>query len=221
MKNKILLLIGIVPAILFSCKPTPCADVLIKKDTTDELERTNNLFAFVGEKIDMKRFPTSVDSLAYNVLSRYKVIQRIYGCYPGDTIAFTSYAYDEWPEFGRFKNVLLYVRKEEMGYYHDHYLYDDVYMTKSGKWAGPFETEDAEHYSELNIIPERMEFTDSVTFPLNPVLKHWSMPRPDYPHPFYWTVGDKAIAQYGIYIENVFSVKKEWIAREDAFIHKA
>ena len=53
-----------------------------------------------------------------------------------------------------------------------------------------------------------MEFTDSVTFPLNPVLKHWSMPRPDYPHPFYWTVGDKAIAQYGIYIENVFSVKK-------------
>jgi hypothetical protein len=206
MKNKILLLIGIAPAMLFSCKPTPCADVLIKKDTTDALERKNNLFVFVGEKIDMKRFPVRNDSGNFNALYRYKILQRVYGCHPYDTIEFSGSFFGDWPEFTQLKNAMLYITKEDGGYYHHAYLYDDVYMTKSGKWAGPYEAADAAHYNELNISPGPMEFADSVIFPLKTLL--WDGSRKDFLHPFYWTVGDKAIAQYGFDVENLFYVKK-------------
>lgn len=205
MKNKILLLIGIAPAILFSCKPTPCADVLIKKDTTFKSERENTLFAFIGEKIEVKHIPYKGTEMVMDneFRAKYKVLQRIYGCYPGDTIEFTAFDHYGWPDFSQYKNTLLYLSEFEGKYYHEKYQYDDVYMTKSGKWAGPFEPYDADDYTKLHIIPKRIEFTDSVTFPLN--TGH------DYPHPFYWTVGNKAIADYGIYAEDLFKVKKEGV----------
>lgn len=206
MKNKILLLIGIAPAILLSCKTTPCADVLIKKDTTVKSERENTLFAFVGEKIEVKYIPPK-EKIPFDseFRAKYKVLQRIYGCYPGDTIEFTAFDHHGRAHFSKFKNVLLYVSKFEGKYYHEKYQYDDVYMTKSGKWAGPYEPYDAGDYNKLNIIPKRIDFADPVTFPLN--TGH------DYPHPFYWTVGDKAIADYGIYVENLFKIKKEGVLK--------
>lgn len=218
MKNKILLLIGIAPAILFSCKPTPCADVLIKKDTTFKSERENTLFAFVGEKIEVKFIPYegTKQVLDAEFKAKYKVLQRIYGCYPGDTIEFTAYDHLEisaWPAFSEYKNALLYVSEFEGKYHHVKYQYHDVYMTKSGKWAGPFQAEDAEDYNKLNIIPKRIDFTDSVIFPLktgaNDDEEYWN----EYPHPFYWTVGNKAIADYGIYVEDLFRIKKEGVLK--------
>src|SRR5688500_8212347 len=76
-------------------------------------------------------------------------------------------------------------------------------MTKSRKWTGPYEPYDADEYSKLNIIPKRIDFTEQVTLPLN--TGH------DYQQQCYWTVGDKAIADYGIYVEDLFKVKKEGV----------
>src|SRR5690349_6380730 len=113
MKNKILLLIGIAPAILFSCRPTPCTDVLFKKDTTIESERKNNLFAFVGEKIDVNLLPYAENTSSGHIRGKYKVLQRVYGCYSGDTIEFyADYQYD-WPQFSKYKTVLLFLSKKD------------------------------------------------------------------------------------------------------------
>lgn len=211
MKNKILLLIGIAPAMLIGCKPTPCADVLFKKDTTIESERKNTLFAFVGEKIEVTDLPYEDGSLDNGVRGKYKILQRVYGCYPGDTIEFSAYFHEGHPEFSRYKNVLLFVSKIDSEYYHEKYQYNDVYMTRSGKWAGPYLWED--HYERLDgtIPPQRMDFIQNVSYPLSDTILVGEYASYRFPHPFFWTVGDSAIAQYGNYVEELFKIKKEGV----------
>jgi hypothetical protein len=150
--------------------------------------------------------------------AKYKVLQRIYGCYPGDTIEFTAYdhlefgAYDHgWPQFSRYKNVLLFVSKHDSEYYHEKYQYNDVYMTRSGKWAGPYFWEDRYEYPVGRMPPQRMDFIQKVSYPLSDTILAGGFAAYRFPHPFYWTVGDSAIAQYGNYVEDLFKIKKEGV----------
>lgn len=209
MKNKILLLIAIAPAILYSCKPTPCADVLFKKDTTAESERKNTLFAFVGEKIELTRIPYEDDSNFFNFHVKYKVLQRVYGCYPGDTIEFHVNYHHQWPQFSKYKTVLLYLSKENDEYVAEDDIYNDVYMTRSGKWAGPWLSDDEQGYDSTGIVPQPMDFVQKVAYPLSDTMNIGFVGYTQFPHPFFWTVGDSAIAQYGSYIEDIFKVKKK------------
>lgn len=213
MKNEILLLAGIAPVILIGCHFAPCADVLIKKDTTVKSERENTLFAFIGEKIDVEHIPSKDVEFDNEFRAKYKVLQRVYGCYPGDTIEFMAYDHYGWPHFSTYKNVLLYLSESEGRYYHQKYQFDDVYMTRAGKWAGVYDVSNTQEYYELSIFPQKVDFVDKVSFPIYPSDNKGTAYRQDYPHPFYWTVGDSAIAQYGITIENLFKVKKEYVLK--------
>ena len=123
--------------IIFSCKKsshnkyTP----LIAKDTTYEDERNNNLFVFVGEKISITEIPNDggMDE-AFNC--RYKILQWVYGNYESDTIEFIAYDHHGQTPLLKYKNCMLYVVKYNGKYYHEKYMYTDVYKTIDRKWAG-------------------------------------------------------------------------------------
>ena len=172
------------------------------------LNDTTRLFAFVGEKISVDPLPSKHGSFDNGFKAKYIILKKVFGNFPQDTIEFVAYDHYGMPSFSKFKNVLLYVSADSGIYYHQKYIYNDVYKTKDGRWAGTYESDDYKHpYNKHTIIkPIKIDFAERVAYLAND----------EYPKPFFKTVGDSSIAIYGNYIEELFALKKTGIltARE-------
>jgi hypothetical protein len=171
---------------------------------------SNRLFAFVGEKISVEPLPHQRGSMDNGFKAKYAILKKVYGDFPGDTIEFVAYDHYGTPPFSKFKNVLLYVSADSGMYYHQKYMYNDVYKTKDGRWAGTYADDDYEHaYNKhTKIKPLKIEFAEKVAYPTKMVDDEGHQLRYSYPKPYFETVGDNAIAIYGNYIEDLFALKK-------------
>jgi len=191
---------------------------LIPKDTTNENEKKNTLFVFVGEKLDFTELPYEKGSMDGSFKAKYKILQRVYGNYPSDTIEFVAYDHYGIPAFSKYKNVLLFVSEYKGKYYHEKYQYNDVYKTKDGRWAGSYAEYDYGHSYNKNttVKPEKIEFAEEVSYPTKIKDSDGKEIELSYPEPYFKIAGDKAIAVYGNYIEDLFKLKKEGVltARE-------
>ncbi len=161
---------------------------------------SNRLFAFVGEKISVEELPHERGSMDNGFIAKYSILKKVYGSFAEDTIEFVAYDHYGVPPFSKFKNVLLYVSADSGVYYHQKYTYNDVYKTKDGHWAGTYAGDDYEHpYNKhTKIKPVKIDFAERVVYPAND----------EYPKPYFKTVGDSAIAIYGNYVEELFTLKK-------------
>ena len=200
------------PLFIISILTISCNDKkpLIKKDESNENERNNNLFVFVGEKIEVKDLPQDKDSWDGKFYAKYKILQRVYGSYNKDIIEFIAYDHYGDPDFSNYKNSLLFVSKHNEKYYHEKYQFYSVYKTKNGRWAGAYSVHDfGQDGKRNNVRPQKLEFAEEVSYPLSLVKKDeidcW------FPEPYYKISGDKAIALYGNYIEDLFRIKKEGV----------
>lgn len=194
---------------------------LIAKDSTNEIERNNKLFVFVGEKIDVMAEPAGKTySLNNKFTAWYKVLQRVYGKYDGDKIKFTVYDHGGWPAFANYQNTLLFVSEDSGRYIHEKYMYNDVYKTKSGRWAGSYAITDYDYHNITTVKPEIIDFKTEVSYPTKTVYQDGSVEEHYYPEPYFKIVGDKAIAIYGNYIEDLFLIKKEG-PLSDLFVQKS
>lgn len=190
---------------------------LIPKDTSSKNERDNKLFVFVGEKISVTPLPSNPGDFDAGVKAKYLVLQRVYGYYDKDTIEFEAYDhYGRFP-FAEYKNVLLYVSEYKGKQYQEKYMYDPVYKTSDGRWAGPYSREYGHVYNEHTTVkPEKIDFAEEVSMPVKVKddigIEH-TIP---YPEPYFKIAGDKAIAVYGNYVPELFQLKKEGVlsARE-------
>jgi hypothetical protein len=196
---------------LSSCnyKATPIHTSLIKKDYTHRLEAKNTLIAFVGEKISWEPMPYRKGSMYVGFRAKYKIIQMMYGKYRNDTISFEAFDHYGVPSFLHYKNALLYVTRSKRKYYHEAYLFDDVYKTKNGKWAGPYQRS----YTPKTplIKPEKIDFEEQVAFAMSMVCYDGMIRCLDYayPTPYFRHEGDSAIAEYGNYIEELVLEEKQ------------
>jgi len=187
---------------LVSCRnnKTP----LFKKDLSSLAEKGNNLFVFIGEKLDFKELPQEENSMDGKFYGKYKVLQHVYGEYKLDTIEFTAYDHYGIPDFSNYKNVMLFVRERKGKFFHEKYQYYDVYKTTDDRWAGRY-------LGRENKSAKKIYFEEEVSFPLSMVNKKeigcW------FPAPYYRIEGDKAIAEHGIYIENLFKIKRDGILK--------
>jgi hypothetical protein len=197
-----------------SKKPGP----LISKDTSIENERKNTLFVFVGEKISVEELPYAEGDFNMGYVARYKVLQQVYGYYPGDTIVFKAYDHYGAPRFANNINVLLFVSEDSGRYYHEKYQYFDVYKTTDGRWASPYARMDYTHPYNKNtaVRPEKISFAKEVSYPLNIKRNNKRELAFYYPAPYYKIKDGEAIAIYGNYLEDLFRLKKEGVlaARE-------
>ena len=210
---KTLLAVCILVAMSFSCHNT---SPLIAKDLTHENERNNTLFVFVGEKIAVKEIPYNGQMMGGAlVTAKYKILQRVYGNYVEDTIEFEAYDhYGEFP-FAKYKNVLMFVSKgKQTGkYYQEEYQYFDVYKTKSGRWASSYKAHEYQdtlmYYTAVK--PEKIDFAEEVSYPTKIKDYNGKEISVHYPEKYYKIVGEKAVAVYGNYVEELFRLKKEGV----------
>lgn len=171
---------------------------------------TTRLFAFVGEKISVDPLPYKQGSMDNCFKAKFLILKKVYGNFPLDTIEFVAYDHYGIPPFSKFKNVLLYVSADSGTYYHQKYMYNDVYKTKDGRWAGTYSSDDYNHgYNRhTNIKPVKVEFAAKVSFPIKMVDDQGQQLEFSYPKPYFKIVGDSAYPVYGNYVEDLVTLKK-------------
>ena len=171
---------------------------------------SNRLFVFVGEKILVEPVPLMRGSMDNGFKAKYVVLRKIYGHFPEDTIEFIVYDHYGTPPFSKFKNVLLFVSADSGTYYHQKYMYNDVYKTKDGRWAGTYAREDYEHsYNKhTKIKPIKIDFAQRIVYPITTIDEAGRRLTISYPKPYFKTIGDSAIAVYGNFAEELFALKK-------------
>ena len=190
---------------------------LISKDTTIKNERDNKLFVFVGEKIEVTPTPYTPGEFDNGVKAKYRILQRIYGYFDKDSIEFEAYDHFGRFPFTKYKNVLLYVSEYKGKFYQEKYMYDPLFKTKDGRWAGPYSDEYGHSYNKHTTVkPEKIDFLEEVSFPTKIMDDDGKEYTVTYPEQYYKIVGDKAIAIYGNYVKELFKLKKDGVltARE-------
>lgn len=170
------------------------------------------MFVFVGEKIEVKEVTTKEYSFDGEYHAKYKVLQSVYGECDGDSIEFTAYSHRGFPDFGNYKNSLLFVSKEGDSFFHEKYQFYDVYPTKNKRWAGPYSVLDfgRDGKEHNGVKPEIIDFEPEVSFLFSKMenqkeIDCW------FPPPYYRLDSIKATAVYGNYIEDLFKIKKNGV----------
>lgn len=182
----------------------------------------NPLFVFVGEKIWVEPLPHESGSMDNGFKARYAILKKVYGQFSADTIEFVAYDHYGTPPFSKFKNVLLYVSADSGMYYHQKYMYNDVYRTKDGHWAGTYAWDDYEHAYNKNtkIKPVKIDFSETVYYATKMVNDEGQTLTRTLPKPYFRTVGDSAVAVYGNYVDELFMLKRDgYLTAREIFKH--
>ncbi len=230
MAGKINILLVLILTSLLSCEERPPANYVIprifaaaKRTRIDTpqcflknygTKADDSLFVFVGEKISVTKLPRRQYSMDNSFKAKYRILKRVEGNFNGDTIEFAVFDHYGTPRFSRFTYALLYVRPKSGIYYHEKYLFNDVYKTKSGRWAGAYSIEDYEHdYNKgTKIKPVKIDFVEEVSYDTleeidGEKVRRW------YPAPYFKSSGNKAIVVYGNYIEELLELKKNGVLK--------
>ena len=175
--------------------------------------KDNRLFVFVGEKIAVEPLRYTRGSMDNGIKAKYAILQKVYGNFIGDTIEFLAYDHYGVPEFSKYKDALLYLSADSGTYYQQKYMYNDVYKTKAGRWAGTYAGEDYNHpnNNHTKIKPVKIDFAQKVLYPLKLVTEEGKQLTLTAPKPYFKTVGDSAIAIYGNYIDDLFILKRDGV----------
>ena len=221
-------MILVLTTILISCNGQPKSNNenkseqnILVQNTAEDIKRnprdyvknydgeSNKLFVFVGQKISVDNLPHEENSMDASFKAKYIVLQKVFGDFARDTIEFVAYDHliiDTIPEFSTFDNVLLFVSADSGTYFHQKHMYNDVYLTKSGKWAGTYADDDYghEYNNKTKIKPIKIDFANEVSYPAT-----FNKENSKYPKPYFKIVGNKAIAMYGNYVDELFILKRD------------
>ncbi|WP_052354058.1 hypothetical protein [Flectobacillus major] len=230
MKTTFHILPLVLTTLFFSCngQTTPKKSKLDGQDTSTETKTTykknnpidfvknyngenNKLFAFVGQKISVDVLPHRDGSMDGGFKAKYKILQEVFGNFSLDTIEFVAYDHYGVPPFSKFDNVLLFVSSDSGTYFHQKYMYNDVYLTKDGRWAGCYVQQDYEHDNnkKTSVKPIIIDFEKEVSYPTKIIRSDSQVITVSYPKKYFKTIGDKAIAVYGNYVEDLFILKRD------------
>jgi hypothetical protein len=180
------------------CEFTGCNDTL------------NDFYAVVAKKISVKRaeqgYCKDIIRFDSEYAATYQVLENIYGTFTNDTIKFRVFDHYGEPAFEEYDTVLIYITEACDVLYHVKYQYAPLYRTKDGRWASPYSIYYYTRATDTDIKPQVIDFEKEVSFDLKGVDSEWI--KINYPEPFYKINGNKAIAVYGNYVENMFILAK-------------
>jgi hypothetical protein len=175
-------------------------------------EKPTKLYVFVGKKIKTWDSPFSNCNNSFNdrTLAKYEVVKNIYGDFNKKTIQFTSYSHEitiPSYSFEDYEYCLLYVLKYKGEFIQIKYLYDDVYLTKEGRWATPLIPK-----GSLNSISPDQFKPDKIDF-LTPFELHYDEKFKKRLKMYFFEsyikiVGSKIEVTHGYYIEDLFEIRK-------------
>ena len=146
-------------------------------------------------------------------IAKYKILQQVYGTFKSDTIEFLVFDHYGTPAFSKYKHAMLFVSGYNGKLYHEKYQYFDIYKTKNGRWASSYKVDDYHHIFNKNtkVKPELIDFVKQVSYD----LKGRSKEDIEYlfPSPYFKIDGQKAIAVWGNYVEELFELKKTGVLK--------
>lgn len=219
------------------------ADLIKKKKATIKLklepceiwpshpEKPTKLYVFIGKKIKTWASPSShCNGIAFDsrALSKYLVIKNIYGDFKKDTIQFTSYAHSSPLEqnyipfktsFADYDYCLLYILKYKGELIQVRYLFDDVYMTKEGKWATPLKPKGLFHTISPDLLkPNKINFITPIEFEYEDVF--FKQMKENFPEAYTKISDGKILVDYGYYVEDLFEIRKTGRLKEYNYLIK-
>lgn len=175
----------------------------------------DQLVVIIGARVEVSECTPEENppeySLDYCARGKFKVLETVYGRINTSTVSFLSFNHYGHPSFDKWG--LLYLTYHDGQFYECKYLFTPLYKTKDGRWAAPYFVFDYDHpfNKETKIAPIPIEFKEEVTFDVSGL-------EPDviarnYPAPFYQIDGNKAIAKYGNYVNELFQLKKDGVLK--------
>ncbi|WP_269237653.1 hypothetical protein [Flavobacterium flavigenum] len=194
-------------------------------------EKPAKLYVFIGKKIKAWNSPSGHCNLSFDsrTLSKYEVVKNIYGDYPKDTIQFTSYVHSApLPQnyspfkisFLEYDYSLLYVLQYKGELIQIKYLFDDVYLTKEGRWASPLKPKNLFHTILPDSInqPQLINFITPIEFTYDERFEKQIIE--NFPEA-YFKIGDGKISTtYGFYVEDLFRIRKTDRLKSFAYLIK-
>lgn len=194
-------------------------------------ENPIKLHVFIGKKIKLWDSPASHCngiSLDSRTIAKYAIVKNIYGDYTKDTIQFTSYAHSS-PNvqnyipfkgvFGEFEYCLFYVLEFEGEFIQIKYLFDDVYMTKDGRWASPLKPKGLfTAISPTSYAPTAIDFIEPIEFEYEDKF-HEELSQ-SFPAPYNTVKEGKIKVNYGYYVEDLFNIRKAGRLKEYDYLIK-
>lgn len=195
-------------------------------------EKPTKLYVFIGKKIKLWESPSSYCNgfpLTSRILSKYLVVKNIYGDFKKDTIQFTTYPPHSAPNrqnyipfktsFADYDYCLLYVLEFKGELIQTGYFFDDIYMTKEGKWATPLKPKglyntispDIYKLKKINFItPIELEYEEKFE---KEIRQNFSET--------YNIIGDgKILVTHGVYVEDLFEIRKVGALKEYDYLLK-
>jgi hypothetical protein len=177
---------------------------------------TETLFVFVGRKISLRPVGVEVPPgqpfiLDEKYLGEYEVLRVLCGVHPSDHIEFEVYDHYGVPAFAEFATVLLYVSRYNGRLVHEKYLYNPVYETKDGGWAGCGDPYALDHVHRGHIRALQVSFKAEVSFPIANVTESEGSER--YPAAYFARRGDRFFCMAGASIDSLFAIKRDGYLR--------
>lgn len=192
----------------------------------------DSIIIFVGKKIEVTdaNFPTNStgDSILVDgkwrlapkrvinygrYLCKYQILEKHGGYYDKDTITFIAFDHYGTPIFSKYDFVILYVYpRSDNGFVHCLYIFDALYKTTDGQWAG---------FYFPNSNPHDVKSSDSIhlfkKFENDVPVKflYWKKKKNKelYPKPFYRHRGRSVFAVYGISVSELIENQKEGVLK--------
>ena len=172
-----------------------------------------NLIAFVGRRIEgrsVEHKPKPRELLFdAEYLLRYEVLEVVFGTYTKREIDFSSYIHTGPPAFKTYEYGLIYVSKRAGRFVQQKYLFQPVYPTANGRWAGCGDPYDGGHWSGSGVKAEPIKVNPPVVFDIRNVPQF--VRERKYPLPLFRYDEDTAVCLMGNYPDALFRVMKEGI----------
>lgn len=198
------------PLVMASEPRTPTPAEAGAGATADRAGSDVNLIAFVGKRIRVRhverKAKPNVWILDDEYLLRYQVLEVVFGTYTKKQIEFSSYIHIGTPAWEKSEYSLIYVSQRDGRFVQQKYLYQPVYPTSDGRWAGcgdPY----ASGMPGSGVSPEPITFKPPVVFQVGKIqdfqVQH------EYPAPMFRREGETVICLMGSYPDALFRVMKE------------
>jgi hypothetical protein len=169
-----------------------------------------DLLAFIGRRLDVREMQRQPGTLDAEFQARYEVLDVVFGGYSAQHIEFTAFDHYGYPAFARHENALLYLSRHEGSYYHQKYLFQEVYRTDDGRWAGcgdPYRDMPLVH--RHGVRPQPILFSPPVSFAISGLTESEVSAR--YPATYFRREGDRVRCAFGNYPDELFRVMAEGV----------
>ena len=173
---------------------------------------SRNLIAFVGRRLSVREVKSkprrNVIQFNAEYRVRVEVLQVVFGKYAAKEMEFSSYVHVGEPAFGTDEFGLVYVSRDKGRLIQQKYLFQPVYRTSDGRWAGcgdPYARIPDVHRHGVKAEP--IAFRPPVTFDTRKMAEEQAFP--SFQAPFFRIENDTGNLRDGQLPERVFRVMAE------------